>query len=376
MNTPPSDSRPPLHKPLSPQDAAALDALLESAAALDHATFDRSTTEPDATSPVSPAFTTASASSDPLSTQAPITPDPRRIAQVARLLRVLDHYPVEAAPADLTQRTLARIAEVQRRQKFFAEMGPAVAGSSGGGGGGLGRGFSWGELAAAAAVIIVGLSLALPMLEYNRQEARRIACAANLGSVGDALSNYAASFNGILPRLATTPGSPWYQVGQQESTARGETKSNSAHLYLLARTGYATPGDLACPENASAPQNMNAGMVDWPELKAVSYSYQNQFGPQPLRADRAPHMAVLADKNPLFSRQPKNEKLCFSSGPCTAPSAAHRNRGQNILHTNGSVQWNTKPVLSNGDNIWLAKGVSQYSGREVPSEWDDSFLVP
>jgi len=59
-----------------------------------------------------------------------------------------------------------------------------------------------------------------------------------------------------------------------------------------------------------------------------------------------------------------------------APSGAHGATGQNILSKSGHVAWSSRPVLTNGDNIWLLEGVDRYVGTERPARDGDSFLVP
>jgi hypothetical protein len=104
----------------------------------------------------------------------------------------------------------------------------------------------------------------------------------------------------------------------------------------------------------------------------VSYSYQNQFTPRTLRWDARKTMAVLADKNPLFQPGHYRQDL-----PPTSLSVNHSGLGgQNVLMTTGQVAWMPKPVLSNGDNIWRIHGQTTYTGREVPQDETDAFLVP
>ena len=302
--------------------------------------------------------------------------DSARLKKVAALLGMLEQCPVSDPPSDLSKRTLARIAQMQGRDLMLQEMGLSQGGSGG-------RSFGWGEMVAAAAVLIIGVSLALPMLEYHRQEARRMACLGNLGSVAEAMGAYAAGSNGQPPRLGAWPGEPWYQVGKQReaaslasNTTDTKIRSNSANLYMLARQGFVKPDDLACPENVNAPHNMNARDTDWPDMRSVSYSYQNQFAAQPLRLDNKPGIALLADKNPLFGAAPTRDSLVMTGLPASSPSQVHQKRGQNIVLANGSVKWQAKPTLASGDNIWVARGIDRYVGNESPADASDSFLVP
>ncbi len=119
---------------------------------------------------------------------------------------------------------------------------------------------------------------------------------------------------------------------------------------------------------------------DWHTYEQVSYSYQNQYTNEPVRSDLHPRMAVLADKNPLFTV--RHGRLIFDrSKPLEASSHGHAHRGQNILTLDGTVTWTVRPVVvspdsQREDNIWLANDIDHYEGNEQPGSADDSFLVP
>ncbi len=295
-----------------------------------------------------------------------------RSDRVASVVELLDHCGVEQLPDDLVSRTLVRVRQIKQQDRFDRQIEQLS-------GGGIGGGLWWGELAAMAAVVLVGVSLLLPALNRVRGDARRAACAGNLGAAGAAIGRYAAGFGNQLPRGQVTPGSVWWNVGQHHRKHEsGAMQSNSAHLYLLVRMGYVSADTLRCPDNASSVRGLDASLQDWPHAKAVSYSYQNQYTTKPLRLDMLPKMAILADKNPMFvDRSDGRAGLRYRSDmdPQT-PSAMHGGRGQNILTSAGSVVWSEQPTGPNGDNIWLIRGVREYRGTEAPADADDSFLVP
>jgi hypothetical protein len=98
-----------------------------------------------------------------------------------------------------------------------------------------------------------------------------------------------------------------------------------------------------------------------------------------MRLQRSSRMALLADKNPLFvPRDPRfGPGLTYDDRlPETSASPFHRSQGQNVLIGDGHVFWSTRPVLPNGDNIWLAGDLKRYYGDETPAGPNDSFLVP
>jgi hypothetical protein len=288
--------------------------------------------------------------------------DPARQQRLASVLRVLGACPAESPRTNLVAQTLQRVAATAnkpwnpRTEPLRFPVSP----------------FSLAEIGAIAAMVIVGFSLALPVLVRHRAEARRIACQSNLALAGVALERYAADFNGYLPRGEVQPGSPWFNVGQ---VRRDEpVESNSAHLFLLARQGYISPETLNCPENAHAPVRLARDSRDWPTAQAVGFSYQNQYSPRAQRVTDNPSLAILADRNPLFVIQP-GEGLKTRGLRADAPSFAHGGRGQNVLVGAGNADWRTRPVMPGGDNIWLPRSTFSYTGTETP-DTGDAFLVP
>lgn len=304
-----------------------------------------------------------------------------RSERVCRLMGLIDAWPAQEPPADLTQRTLARIGQVEQQARFDRQI---HALKLGGRPTAAPRRFGWNDLAAIAAMLIAAFSLGLPMLSTSRGQSRQIACANNLRTAGAAMAGYAADNQGQMPRLGNFEGEPWFLVGQGVEAENGQprqVRSNSAHLFLLVRRGYIHPGALACPENEHAAHHMPTTAFDWPNAKAVSYSYQNQFTRRPVRLENAPMMAVLADKNPLFIIGPDGEtkqvRLKFRHDLSPAAASEMHRRGQNTLRADGAVFWTVRPVLPGGqDNMWLLDGVREYHGDESPTHEGDAHLIP
>lgn len=327
---------------LSPADAEAVESLLQDAA--EHGVIGR------------------------LRDSAPARQD-ARCAQAARWLDLIAACPAAEPDPALRSKTLARVEKARS-----AERSAVIATISAG----AGTPFRGTELLAIAASVLVAFSLLWPALEFNREDARRIACATNLAVTGQALSRYAADYKGVLPRGKTQPGAAWWTVGQ-EAPEHQVVTSNSAHLFLLPGQRYLNPDTLNCPDNPHAVANLSADAGDWPSANAVSYSYQNQYTPAPIRVVQSSAMPVLADKNPLFDIDARPARFSYRSDlPKTSASPLHRSRGQNILTVGGRVTWSADPVIrrgSNTDNIWLISGIDSYQGNEAPDA-GDAFLVP
>jgi hypothetical protein len=290
--------------------------------------------------------------------------------QMSRVLDLLGHWPAEPPPADLAERTIIRIKAAEQRKAVIGRIEPpaykAIA-------------FRWTELIAVAALLLIGVSLLWPWIAGSRQDAMRMACASNLHAVGSAITQYAAASQGMLPRYPVQAGSVWWDVGRPVHD--GQVRSNSANLYLLRRLNYVSAAALNCPTNPDALTQLDASAFDWPNPRAISYSYQNQYAPAPINVHRAAGIVVLADKNPLFVPAPgrngaAGNSLTFRDDiPLDTPGQRHNTPGQNALAVGGSVVWTTQPLI-NGDNFYSAQGVTTYTGTELPASLGDSFLVP
>ena len=334
---------------LSPDDAAAIDALLEAGGGGTLAL-------------------TASAADDTRTRRAR-----QLLAVVGRSASARDTAPASAsrdADEALVGHTLAAVAAQRQREKFaqqvamYAEPRRTL-------------GVSWRQLVSAAAVLVVGVSLLFPALENQRQQAQQIACMGNLGIAGQQMNAYAVDHAGMLPRGPVGPS--WIKAGQPDAIDdAGRFQSNSAHLYLLIREAYVAPERLACASNANATTGLpGSGQRDWLTPAAISYSYQNQHTPRPILIQRSrPRLAVLADKNPLFVV--RNHRLVFDpDADRDAASSLHGNRGQNILTLDGRVRWNQTPTVGDDNVYQIAGHRGTYTGTEVPADARrDSFLVP
>lgn len=244
-------------------------------------------------------------------------------------------------------------------------------------------------LAAAAAVILTGVIIA-PMIVNARATTRETLCAANMGRAGLGFSLFAADHDGALPSVRAleasgrsgTPktvtvavrtdagGRPvgWWFVGSSPA-------SHSANLFTLVRAGYATASDLTCPGNPDAQSAFSPLATDWASPEGVSYSYQ-LFSTAKPRWSTGRTSVVLADKSPVIDRARRGE----TPDPL-APSNNHVSRGQNVLFNNGAVQFLSRPLLDNGDNIWLPRNLERLpsptlNGVERPQGESDAFVGP
>lgn len=317
-----------------------------------------------------------------------------RTGKLAGLLDLLDHDTPADPPDDLTARTMQAIFDHQQRKRFTEQVqmlagsgtAPGYAtGTTGGGGAAFvtrSLGFDWRQLATAAAVFLIATSLLLPVMQRQQADSRRVVGAGRLGATGRALASYASANLGQMPRREIKPGELWWEVGQPQPADSRVVRSNSSHLFLLYNKGFVENiEDLTCPENEHAQLiPINRADMDWTNPKAVSFSYQIQYVPEPIQLIDHPNMAVAADRNPLF--EVVDNRIVFNPNTSKlAPSRAHRGTGQNVLTANGVVNWRVRPMVDlidsqDVDNIWTAHGIDTYHGTEIPAEPGDSFLVP
>ena len=266
-------------------------------------------------------------------------------------------------PADLLQKTLKHIEAAQLTNKLIAsqEIRRTIPLPT----------FSLRELAGIAAAIVLLATVFVPLLRQGYFVSQQKQCQANTRQIGTAFASYASANNGILPG-AYGLGSRWLP-GDSEAAV-----SNSSGLFHLIRNGYAKPEVFQCPSVGGSSFIAQAGMVDFPTKKNISYSYQHSLGNRPLSNNTAQlvnmtdKMAILADATPVFGDQ------CFLPNRVLAQTSDnHHRRGQNVLYLDSHADWADQACVGvNGDNIYLAQGVLQYRGKEAPAGPTDSFLLP
>lgn len=246
----------------------------------------------------------------------------------------------------------------------------------------LGSGIRLADLISVAAVLLIAAAVVWPVVNNIRDKSRQYACLGNMGSSARAFGSYALSNRDSLPVVnASLGGGTWWNVGDHKS------RSNSANLFQLTKSGYARLADLACPGNPSAPTGeVRPDATDWRNLDEVSYSYRIMFGEQQPRwqptADN--RVVIMSDRSPVVLKSIRGEPV----SPL-ADSMNHRSQGQHILFSDGSAKFYDTPVLENGDNIWLPRFIERkigeltgkplpppLNGQETPDGMDDAFVGP
>ena len=281
---------------------------------------------------------------------------------VQNVFSALSRYPVIEPPEDLVERTMQRVRAMRRTESLIhaQPIRPAATIPL----------FSFRELAALAAVVLLAVGIVGPGLHSARSEMRQAQCASNIWQISTAINHYASGNNERLPAAAAEEGRWLFAPGQRVA-------SNSSALFVLIRQGYVAPEVFQCPSAGGKPFVVQAGMLDFPAPETLGYSYQYSLGSSLRRDDPetaavANEMVILADETPVFTRG-RFLPDCVRR----MASENHSRKGQNVLYLSGSVRWTTHcQVGVNGDNIWLAEGVYEYSGNERPAGPKDTFLLP
>lgn len=241
------------------------------------------------------------------------------------------------------------------------------------------------ETAAIAAAIVMISGLLLPAVSAMRDHSRQVACSVNLGRIGRALSAYADDNDGRFASAQLQPGQPWWMVGDQSEQPRSSTR----YVWQLVRLGYVGGENFICPgHREGCPVQYNAATMstlrDFPSPQNISYSVMLRCG-QNKTAQSGQRRIILSDMNPVFvsfrrrtnctTQRDEYEKVLLNEDLKKLLSPNHSQRGQNVLFCDGSVEFLASRFYQE-DDIFTVRGVEAYTGREVPADEKDIFLVP
>ena len=236
------------------------------------------------------------------------------------------------------------------------------------------------QLVTAAAVIFFVATVFFPVLKSARQNSWRQKCQSQLSQIAGGLNSYSADYDGQLPSVAAANGQPWWKVGSNEQ----DNCSNTRNAWLLVKDGYVTPANFVCPGvrdgkvlkfDALQAKQYN----DFPERKYMTYSSKILTKRDSIVSlCRSP---FLSDSNPLFENLPQNSnqilKLTLNKKLSTINSINHNRKGQNVLFTDGSVEYaKDRNIGPNKDDIFTLQNTNVYNGYEIPVSESDYFLAP
>ena len=269
----------------------------------------------------------------------------------------LDRAPKPTPPGDLVEKTLNRIASVQRTNALLSlqQLEPTRR---------FRPTFSMKELLAIAAVTLIAVGIFIPSLQMATQRRQRGLCAAQMGQLGNALQRFATDNDGYMPGV-DSKNNYWLDHNGKECA------SNSAALFKLLKGDYHTsPVVFQCPSVGGTSFAVKPDMSDFPKSEHIHYSYQHSLNRGPsIHGGSDSGMAILADQSPRFKNGQYRKKT---------RSENHGERGQNVLYLDGHCEWSTSPLAGlNQDDIYtMAGSLGNYVGNETPASEDDTFLLP
>ena len=236
------------------------------------------------------------------------------------------------------------------------------------------------QIVTAAAVLVFVATVLFPVLKSARQNSWKQKCQYQLSQIAGGLSNYSTDYNNQLPSVATANGQPWWKIGCDDQNSG----SNTRNTWLLVKEGYVEPVNFVCPGvrdgkvlqfNAAQAMRYN----DFPSKKYITYSSKILTKKDTIVSlGRNP---FYADSNPLFENLPQNSnktlQLKLDKKLSTINSINHNRKGQNVLFTDGSVEYTGgRNIGPNQDDIFTLQNTDVYNGDELPISEADSFLAP
>lgn len=192
-----------------------------------------------------------------------------------------------------------------------------------------------------AAVILIGASIAFPVISAVRQQAIVTACADNLVTLGEGFASYAKDNEDRVPIAFA---------------GFGMASAQWLDPLPLVKQGYCEHGHANCPGHENGP----------------GYSYQVRLveNGRDVLWSQFPTAAVLGDRNPVIDARRSASLL-----PPLTNSSNHADRGQNVLMNDLAVGWLESPILGSDDNIWLVDGAEEFDPSQMPSDPADTFLA-
>jgi hypothetical protein len=305
-------------------------------------------------------------------------------SKILSAIAPLDSLEMQSCPDELAESTISRLnsaadsSQFRLQQLLAAEQGRPV----------IHKVHFWHnltEMAAVAAAIILVAGVLIPPLSFARQRYWQQRCQMQLSNIFQGIKRYSADYEGKLPVVAVTPGTPWYRVGYQGS----EDYSNTRSLWRLVKGGYVkNPADFVCKGRSqgkalqfdmSQAQNFN----DFPARRYVTYSPRIvciKFQEKCMTSGEP----LMADSNPIFENLPERLsyeiKLRLNNKLLSINSINHNGRGQNILFGDGAVRFiKDRHIGIAADDIFTLQDMGrgfEVKGCEVPSCETDAFLAP
>jgi hypothetical protein len=258
----------------------------------------------------------------------------------------------------------------------------------------LRRGSTWPDVLAVVAVVGILAGITVPMMLSARLHASRARCTDNLREIGQAMSKYAEINHGRLPSTRPSHG-PVAVPDVSNSGAAvadpfgedGPVPNNvPAAMFLLIRHGLLDATAFICPGSTGQPDRFEGReprqRSNFTDVQLnLTYAMQNPYADDSvlaggfewrlsmgfdmvLAADRGPDSRLLKDLDP----DSPADRLRMAN------SANHDRYGQNVLYSDGRVEFHTTPFAgANHDHIYLNKSGAQL---DSPTDAQDALVLP
>ena len=268
------------------------------------------------------------------------------------------------------------------------------------------------ELLIVMAILGVLVTMLVPVITGQIEEARRKSCQANLHAIGQKMFEYAHDNKGRLPSAYPTKiGMEGVRLGLGDPSYAW--KGNSCSMYLLVLQEYVPPEAFICPSTDHEPTRLDVvpNQDDFEGYLHLSYAMHIQArsrgaperGPFPLTLVSSAGMAIMADRSPIAGETgwvawsgamyPRMEVESPRGGydEMQNNSFNHDQDGQNVVFMDGRAEWCTTPKVGvNQDNIWTYDDGTAWgstTGRNAtggdlklryscPADSTDSLLYP
>jgi prepilin-type processing-associated H-X9-DG protein len=260
-----------------------------------------------------------------------IATDPVLAARAARLRRRLDDLLGDGEeiepPPGLARRTLALADQYRTRRRSILDFLPAAVP------------FRWADVAVAAGIFLAALVTLVPAVNRAKLQTDQAACAFNLRQLGMALSSY-SSTHGTLPYPA--PDCPIPYAGLFKVMLH-----DGGHLR--------DPSALDCPCNG--PLHRTVALPDFKTLCALHEKDPSQCK-RLLGGDYAYHLGVKKPSGELAPVPADTVLPVLADRPdydsrgsiLVGNSPNHAGLGQNVLYTDGHVEWHPTRWLGPHDH--------------------------
>jgi len=299
-------------------------------------------------------------------------------------LSPLETIEPEPCPDDLAERTIQRLREQaqlvtggDRLERLLANERRAVPVR-------IPLWRNWAEIATVAAVLVLLAGVLFPALGVIRQRQWQYHCQSHLGDISAGVASYLSDHDGRFPTLAMAPGAPWWKIGRPGP----ENQSNTRRVWLLVKQRYLQPHIFICPGRpGQVAADLDPAVVvrfdDFPSRAYIHFSLRLD-GPQSAPPGQMRRFVLLVDRNPLAEEFPSDFSASPSIPLCqkllTANSRNHRQRGQSVLCSDGSVEFTKSRHTSfSDDDIFTVQGMScgsKLCGYERPTSASDTFVGP